>query len=275
MLRLLYTDLKRIVKDKLFLIVCIIGAAFSIITPLIYFAIFSVLGDMSDMELLGFGFTGKTMYFSCFSPGNNFGIILPVFISIIIFKDFSYGTIRNKIISGNSRTSIFISLFLASFISLTCVILAHALLSLGFSLLFTSYQATPFDTKALIYLLESTGFVILGYLFISALISFLSVSMKNMGLTIVSIIAIFMVFVIISSILQVGIIVLDTEENKTIVNVLRFLNNINTFNSLTSVIGYGEAYSLKDALYLIISPLVTSGCLGGLGLLVMNKKEIK
>lgn len=275
MSKLLLSDLKRIIKDKLFLVVCIIGIAFAIITPLLYYIIFGSMEDMPELDMMGISFTAKSIFFGAFSPSNNFGLMLPVFVSIIIFKDFSYGTIRNKIISGHSRTSIFISIFISSFITLFSLILLHALLTLGFSLILTSYQTTPFVIKDFWYLLESLGYILLAYLFMAALISFLSVSMKNMGLTIVSYIAVAMGLIIIGSILQMGIIAFEISGNETGVSILTFINKINIFNNLTSIVGYSNDYSLTDSLYLILSPLISVTLLSGLGLLVMNKKDIK
>ncbi len=275
MINLLKTDLKRIIKDKLFLIVCIIGAAFAIITPLLYFLIFKVAGDLSDIEMMGLNFSGKSVFFSSFSPASDFGIILPIFISIIIFKDFSYGTIRNKIISGHSRVSIFASMFISSFITLFSIIILYAFLSLGVTLLFVNYQAEPFGIKDLGYFLASLGFVLLGYLFIAAIISFLSVSMKNVGLTIVSYAAISMVFTIVSSLLQIGILILESNGNSTVLPILEFFQNINLFNSLGTVIGQGHTYTLENILYLVLSSVIGIVFYGGFGLLIINKKEIK
>ena len=50
--------------------------------------------DMPELDMLGISFTAKSIFFGAFSPNNNFGLMLPVFISIIIFKDFSYGCYR-------------------------------------------------------------------------------------------------------------------------------------------------------------------------------------
>ena len=116
MIDLLKTDLKRAVKDKLFIVICIIAGAFAIITPLLYKVIFVVLKfdeeAMQELEMLGMGImNAKSIFFSSFSLGNNFGLILPIFVAIILCKDFSNGTIRNKIICGKSRTSIYFSLF--------------------------------------------------------------------------------------------------------------------------------------------------------------------
>ena len=147
MIDLLKTDLKRAVKDKMFIVLCIIGGAFAVITPILYKVIFVLLGideeAMQEFEVLGMGFaSAKSVFFSAFSLSNNFGLILPVLVAIILCKDFSHGTIRNKIICGKSRTSIYFSLLITCVILICSFILAHALLTLFISLIFFDYQST-------------------------------------------------------------------------------------------------------------------------------------
>ena len=85
MLRLIKTDLKRIIKDKLFLITLIIAVVFALMNPLIYKLLTVALGfEGEDMGMLGILISSKQLLFSSFSLSNNFGLMLPVFISIII-----------------------------------------------------------------------------------------------------------------------------------------------------------------------------------------------
>lgn len=278
MLKLLKTDLKRIIKDKLFFVVCIIGLVFSIITPLLYVGIESLLfvEDESGKELFSSMFYAKDLFFSSFNTTSNFGLILPILIAIILCKDFSYGTIRNKIISGNSRTNIFISMFLSGSITLIGVIFAHALLTMGISLLFFDYSSTPFTLSSLGFLLLSILFEILAYLFIVAIICFLAVFMKNAGLCIVIYVAINLVLLIVSTIIGFGLDFAKTQEiNQSLVNILTFLNGINVFNNIASSIGFGDKYELSNILYNTIPSIVYSTGLVSLGIVVFNKKDIK
>ena len=72
------------------LVVSIIGILFALYMPVILMIVTNVVNpeELMILEQLGFTLSGKSIYFSAFSPGNNFGIILPIFIIIIIFKDF-------------------------------------------------------------------------------------------------------------------------------------------------------------------------------------------
>lgn len=272
--KLIRSDIRRVLKDKLFLVACIIGAAFAIIMPLLYQLIFSGMEDFYDDMLSGL-VSAKGQFFSAFSPGNNLGLIVPVLLAIVLCKDFSFGTVRNKIISGNTRSSIFLSMFTVCFLFLWGIILAYALATLGMCLLFFDYQAEPFTFGDFLYLLESICFALLLYLFISAFISWLCASMKNVGLVIVVYVAVVMVLSIVAMILQISISVLEFDAgNETTVQVLTFFLRINVFNS-ASYIGAGTSYAAKDVLYLTLPPILGAGGLLSLGLLKFNRKDLK
>ena len=108
---LLKADFKRITKDKLLLVMGILAVAFALLTPLLYALLFSGAG-FEDEPLLEVMLPAKNQFFASFSLGNNLGLIAPVLLGIALCKDFSFGTIRNKIIAGKSRKAIYMSLFI-------------------------------------------------------------------------------------------------------------------------------------------------------------------
>ncbi len=279
MTSLLKADLRRIFKDKLLLIMGILAVTFAAVTPLIYAVILAGTNaaqvDMVSDLLSGY-FSGKAQFFSAFSIGNNMGLIAPVFIIIVLCKDFSYGTVRNKIIAGKSRTEIFMSLFISCSVVFVAVMMAHALVTLGISLIFFDYQSTAFTASDFWYLLESLGFEILVLLCVSAILSWLCASKKNVGLVIVLYVALAFGLVLAGSITQMVLGIMDAVDGNgtDIAVVLRFVDRINIGNS-SVYIGTGSEYTLEDILYLTITPTV--GILGftGLGLLNFNKKDLK
>ncbi len=275
MLDLLKTDLKRSLKDKLFLVLAIIAGAFALVTPLLYKFIFLILqvdtGAMQELEMLGLQINAKAMFFSSFSLGNNFGLILPIFVAIILCKDFSHGTIRNKIICGKSRGSIFFSLFTTCTTLLWGFILAHAVLTLLISLIFFDYQATDFTAADFGYLMASVGLELLVFLLVSALLTFFIVYMKNAGLAIVMYFVVSFAMIIIGSITQTAFMFADPEA--TSYTVLEFLNTANAFT--TTAIGMGTSYEARDILYLVLPNAVAIILLTVLGYVGFGKKDIK
>ncbi len=268
MLNLLKIDIKRHFKDKLFLVCAIIGGALAIFSPLLYKVLFSGL-EMD--ELLGNLTSAKSLFFSAFSPSNNFGLVAPILVTIILCKDFSYGTIRNKIISGKSRVSIFLSMFITSTIVMSVLMLAHALITLLVSLLFFEYQSEPFAVSDIGYFILSVLFELLVYVLISAIISFFSVAMKNAGVSVVMYVAVNLLFSIIGSITMVAGMMVDPES--TSYKVLEFLNNANLFTS--TLIGSGSSYEASQILAILIPTVLGSGLLVFLGIYIFGKKDLK
>ena len=268
MLNLLKIDIKRQFRDKLFLVCAIIGGALAIFSPLLYKLVFSGL-DMD--ELLDSLVSAKAQFFTAFSPANNFGLIAPILVTIVLCKDFSYGTIRNKIISGKSRASIFLSMFISSTVVMSVLMVAHALITLLVSLIFFDYQAEPFKASDVGYFFVSLLFELLVYVFISALISFFAVAMKNAGVSVVMYVAVNFLFSIIGSITMIAGMAVDPTS--TAYKVLEFLNNANLFTS--TMIGTGTSYNLTQVLSVLTPTLLGSTLLVFLGIWIFGKKDLK
>lgn len=274
---LIRSDFKKFFQDKLFLVVCILAVIFAAVTPLLYAVLFSGMGEMDPMteELLAGYVSAKGQFFGAFSFGNNLGLIAPLLIGIIFYKDFSFGTVRNKIISGHSRTSIFLSMMFVCTVMLFGIMLLHALLTLGISLPFFDYQSTPFKMTDFWYLLESLGFMLLIYIFIATFVTWLCVTMKNVGLVIVMYIAVVLGFSMIAGILQgVSVVMaLEPDMEKT-VKVLDFFQRINVFNS-SAIIGLGTEYTAEDVWYYVLPPMVGTVGLLGHGIWAFGRKDLK
>lgn len=271
---LIKADFRRVFKDKLLLVMGILAVVFAAITPLLYALMFSDMGIEEDPMISTF-ITGKSQFFSAFSIGNNLGLIAPVLLGIALCKDFSFGTVRNKIIAGKSRSAIYLSLFVTCATVLTVVMVGHALITLGISLIFFDYQPTAFTLSDFWYFLESLAFEILILLWVAALLSYLCTCMKNVGLVIVLYIAVSFVLAIAGSIVQVVLAVLETTGgNETLADILKFVDRINV-GTAALYIGTGTKYTLEDVLYHTVP--VIAGILGftGLGLWQFNKKDLK
>ena len=270
---LIKADFKRVFADKLLLVIAIIAAAFAVMTPVLYSVIFSFV-DMPD-ELTAGMFYAKSQFFQSFSIGNNLGLIAPVLLAIIMYKDFSFGTVRNKVIMGKTRTQIFLSSFVVSTVMIIVIMLVHAFLSFGISLIFFEYQSSPFTLDDFWYFLTSLGFEILALLFIGALLAWLCAVAKNVGLVIVLYVAVAFGLVMLGSVTRVGCELIEmSDASEFAKQALNFLNRINVGNSAL-FIGAVEEYKLEDVLYLVLSPLFFSTILFVHGLIKFNKKDLK
>lgn len=275
---LLIADFRRVLKDKLLLIMGILAAVFAITTPLLYAAIFHGLAAIDDEMTAAMlsGFTSaKAQFFGSFSMGNNLGLIAPVLLAIALCKDFSYGTVRNKIIAGKSRQNIFLSLFITCAAFLIGIMLLYAFLTLGVSLIFFDYQAEPFTLPDLWYFLLSLGFEILVLLDVAAMLSWLCAFTKNTGLVVVLYVAIVMILAVGGSVSQmVNLVPGGSAVNQEFLSVLHFFDRVNVCNS-AMFIGTGAEYTATDIMYLTIAPIAETLIFLGLGLYKFKRKDLK
>ena len=274
MRELIQADLKRVIKDKLMLVLAILAVVFALITPLTFALVFSVI-DVSEEPMLSALVSAKGMFFQSFSMTNNMGFIAPVLLAIILYKDFSYGTVRNKIISGKSRSQIFLSTFIICSLVLVCLIMLSAFITLGISLIFFDYQEGAFAAADLGYFFASLGFELLVLLFMSALLSLLCTCSKNLGIAIVLYLAFTFLLTIVGSFTQViGAVAQTFVESELLAKVIKVIDRLNV-GMATSYIGTGDSYSLSDVLYLTLPALSGIAAFLGLGLVSFNKKDLK
>lgn len=268
MLNLLKTDLKRVFKDKLFLILCIVAAVFAFFNPLVYKLLFALVGMVEELDMT---IDAKTLCFTSFSPGNNLGLIMPIFAALVLCKDFSQGTVRNKVICGKTRAQIFLSLLITCAIVMCVVMLFHGVLTLLISLLFFEYQATAFTWGSLGYMLLSFGLEILVYVFIAALLSLFIVWSKNAGLAVVLYVAVNFLFVIFGSI--VGAAFAFVDPSKWTHRILEILNDSNLF--MSTVIGSGTSYGWQQLLCVLLPVAIGTTICVLLGIFFFKKKDLK
>lgn len=268
MRNLYLSDLKRILKDKLFMVTCILAAAFALINPLLNKLLFEIL-DLG--EILGSTVSAKSMLFGAFLPSDNLGLVMPILMSIVVCKDFSQGTVRNKIISGKSRLTIYLSHLLSCATVICSVMLIHALLTLAVSLCFFTYQDTAFTSADLGYLLASLLFAMVVFFAISAIVTFFATCAKNVGICILLYLAVALGLSIIGAVFQVAVAFLDTEA--VAFKIVEFINALNFYTS--TLIGAGSSYGIKDIVYILLSPVIVSGGITLLGIRIFSGKNLK
>ena len=271
MRNLLKADLKRMLRDKLFIIACIIGAGFALLTSLLYFALNSLVDSVSEMEIL---FEAKTTLGQGFAPLNNFGLALPIFICIILNKDFSYGTIRNKIVCGYSRAKIYLSLLISTSILMVSCILGYVIISFGTSTILLDYSATTTLIKDLGYICLTILLGAFGYILFASALTFLCTTMKNLGIAIVLYFGVSFLLTLIAAALSVTVMFLPNDMNivKTIIDIICHLN---IFYLFSNIIGAAHMYTIKEILYIIFVVIGSSSLITLLGIHMFNKKDLK
>lgn len=266
MLNLLKTDLKRLLKDKIILIGFLVTCALSLFTVVVFFGIEKILGGDEESIFAGL-FTGRDTFLGSFSPSSNAGLMIPIFISVALIKDFRYGTVRNKIIAGKSRIAIFMSDYLAGIIFGLIFYITSSLISLLLGSLLLGY-GTKFNLDEFGLIMTSYGYGILNYLVFLSCAVFIAVITKNVGLSItVNIVGSFLLSIVASVNAYV-----EQYASKTVAHILA-INPVYGAQLISS----NELYhgSLYNNLILLIPSICFIALFIFWGIMLFRKQDLK
>ena len=217
--RLLKAFFFKIKRDLTFKISLIIGISFAVITVAELFTINS-----------GKFINGQGMLLTSFSPIQSFGFVIPVNLIIFVCLEFSQGSIRNKIIAGNSKLKIYFSLVLSGLVFMLALIAAYTLICTAFGCIFGGFDlskpvlligALSMDpaTTSVTFLLQYSLISLLIYLGVCMMAIFLATSFRNIGPAIpIVIVVIFLGFI------GTAYIVLANRNNEALITVLRIFD---------------------------------------------------
>ena len=183
MLKIIRASLYKLFKDRPFKITLIIGAALAVIFSLAYKFIIPELG------------TGYYALMTSSSPTNNFGLAIPINLVIFIIGEFNYGTIRNKIIAGNRRINIYISLLIMGLIYSLSMMAVYMGVSVGLSTILGGFypEGVVADAKTIVSIIGAT---IMVYMTLTALAVLAASGIRNMGAAItVTVVGIMMAYI--------------------------------------------------------------------------------
>ena len=128
MKNLFVSYLYKLRHDLAFKITLIIGGGLAVLLTLVYF----LLSMLIKINMLD----GPTMVISSLSPGSNFGLAVPVNLITFTVLEFNQGSIRNKIVAGHSKASIYTSLVLNGLLFTFALMIAYVLICFGLGSLF-------------------------------------------------------------------------------------------------------------------------------------------
>ncbi len=181
MRNVLKTDLYRILKSKLLIIILCVAILLPLFTVLLYYAIYKTISssDAQELAAMALGFNTRSIITSCYSLTNNVGLLLPVFSAVMVSRDLSSGLLRNKIICGHSRAQVYFSHLITSMLFNIIVMFVYFFASLGFSRIFFEYGAefnkTEFMT-ILFYVINGT----VVFMFISTITNIFALNFKTL-----------------------------------------------------------------------------------------------
>src|SRR5690554_1533189 len=260
MINLLKAEFTKIRKEKTFLISLVIVIVASILISFLYLGLELMVNNQAIEEIPLIEFTGKGIFLGSFSPTQNVGIIIPIVLSMIITREFSYGTIRNKVISGHDKTTIFLSIAIVNLIIGLFLFLINLLSSLLFGSLIMGY-GSAMTVNEFLFILKSIG---LGLLIYSSIIMFtilISMTVKSLGPTLIIVILSLLFLSLLGTLNQLPGVPDNIESIISIIPTYQLVNltNIDTYFVLKSII----TAILLNAVFIM------------LGIYIFNKQDLK
>lgn len=251
MMRNITSSLYKLFKDRPFRVTLIIGLILAIGLTFIY--------NIANKN----GVTGSLMLVMTGSPTNNFGIAIPINLVTFIIGEYTYGTIRNKIIAGNRRRNIYISLLVSNIIFSLILIIAYSGLSVILGTLLGGWGVM--GAKEIWCYIAIT---VLIYVLLASITTCFATLIRHQGL------AITVTMLILMSGLVTAVVYLASSTNGHITHL--FAINPLSYHALTSLLG--NIYDLKAVKALpwcTISCIVYSVLFTGVGLYFFGRFDVK
>lgn len=266
--------LYKLLRDWTFRITLIVGVALAIGMNLVYVGIDAFAG-----EVLGQTCNGQSFFITSLSPTQNFGLAVPINLIVFTIGEFNCGTIRNKIIAGNKRSSIYLSLFLIGLIFTFSLLIVYFGISVGLASIIGGFD--PNGTTGLLgylfnkdWLWQFPLMAISTYIFICSFTVFISCLTRNIGgaMPIVIITVVFLYFLPTITVLKN---LFDYEQGAAIdLGIQGWLNPFTTFGLFGAQIvnpNLVENWFVPS----IVTPLYWSALFVFLGILLFKKIDVK
>ena len=289
MARLFRAFLFKLKRDLTFRITLFIGIGMAILLTVIYLLLglaFSRDGDTVTV------ISGEGMLIQSLSPVQNFGIAIPVNLISFTVLEFTHGTIRNKIIAGNSKFKIYTSLYLSGLVFTITLITVYVGLCLGLGCIFGGYRPEGGSSAGLFGLAKvGEGYVLrvvisafLAYVSITSFAILIATLTRQIGGSIPIVILLLFLCYLSANIISSIAFASDEslEKYNTIIWILRIVNPLYACASQELVLttdGSGSIATqiMKDETFIcgIINNVVYAALFFALGAVIFRKRDVK
>lgn len=254
MRNLIKTDFKKILTDKLLIIAFAVSIGLAFFIPAVYFALQEI--SVNTNNPLMFSVRDIAMP-SSFNIVSDVGLLVIVFITLIIGKEFSNGNIRNKIIVGNKRRDVYISLFIVTYVTLVGLMILSTIIMTLTGLIFFPYDiygSTTGDIIGSLFIGLLIGIITIS--FVVALSCFFTIALNNVALGIVTPILLFFLLTFI--------------QMAELPNWVYYINVENTLTTLGT-----HKYDIEEVLLRLLPTIIFTPTLLISGIAIFNKKDLK
>ena len=277
MRRLLNAFFYKLFRDVTFRVTLIIAAGMAVLMTGMYLIIDYTVGASISGDLPSKFCSGQSLLMMSSNPANNFGIAVPINLASFIVLEFSQGTIRNKIIAGNSKFKIYLSLFLSGLIFALSLMTIYVLLCFGLGSIFGGFDPNGLATATIgmayitpEYLLKVLILSALTFVMITSITTLFATLFRNLG----PCIPIIIMFVIILYLLPTF-----TGGIKEVSDVLKYINPLQGLGApeIKVVEGGMSILEMNNELFTcgIITNLVYTGVFFLIGALTFTHSDVK
>ena len=165
MLNIIRASLYKLFRDRTFIVTAVIG----VILALLMIGINSLANTLN----------GESLFLSAITPGANFGLTIPINLIVFTVGEFTYGTVRNKIIAGLSKTKIYLGLFITGLVFTFILAGGYAALLIGVGSAIGGFNAEAIGGSQ--FIICYIVYVICSYTFITALSLFFAALFRQIG----------------------------------------------------------------------------------------------
>ena len=165
MFYILKASLFKLFRDRTFQVTAIIGVVLA--------------GFMALIGVLSKTLTGEGTFLSSFSLANGFGLTVPINLIVFTVGEFTYGTVRNKIIAGFSKRKIYAGLFLTGLVFTFLLVTVYVGVSLIIATSIGGFDGSKIGGAS--FILTYIAFAIVTYAFTTALSVFVATLIRNIG----------------------------------------------------------------------------------------------
>lgn len=180
MRNLLKADFFRLIKNKLLYVAIGLAIGLPFLISGLSIALIELLNylmSMTEGGAMTIPLNGLSFISTTFSYGDNLGLIIPIFASIVIMGDVNSGTLRNKITIGHKRHNIYLSHFIVTLTFLMSIMILYALVNSFCSFVIVGGVNFQKIIESLIYF-YITGLI--SFVFIASIITFFALkSLKS------------------------------------------------------------------------------------------------
>ena len=145
--------------------------------------------QMPGGNMPAFDTTGKSIFTSSFSLSISFAMIVAVVLALLVAAQFINGNVRNKIIAGNKKSTVYFSLITVHVVAGVALLFAYGVLRLTIGSWVLGYDSeTAFSGSEFLYALQVLGLSLLVYIAVFSISIWIATLTRATGTAILGVI---------------------------------------------------------------------------------------